>query len=90
MDQVEVLIAEQVSQKSDAFFQAMTSHDSLMEQLTKTLTAVKSLRQEISVIDNCWVKKSLKIMQLKRHQQNQLFVLQKVFILKNPLPGFEE
>lgn len=89
LDQVEVLIAEQVAQKSDAFFQAMTSHDSLMEQLTKTLSVVKSLRQEISVIDNCWVKKSLRILQLKRQQQNALYVLQKVGFLRGIFSGFK-
>lgn len=80
---MEVLIAEQVAQKSDAFFQAMTSHDSLMDQLTKTLAVVKSLRHEISIINNCWVKKSLKILQLKRQQQNRLYVLQKVKVFRS-------
>jgi vacuolar protein sorting-associated protein 54 len=41
---VEVQIAQQVAQKSGAFFHAMTSHDALMEQLTQTITVVKALR----------------------------------------------
>lgn len=41
---VEVQIAQQVAQKSDAFFHAMTSHDTLMEQLGQTVAIVKTLR----------------------------------------------
>jgi vacuolar protein sorting-associated protein 54 len=41
---VEVQIGQQVAQKSEAFFHAMTSHDALMEQLTQTITVVKALR----------------------------------------------
>lgn len=44
LDIVEVQIAQQVAQKSEAFFHAMTSHDALMEQLTQTITVVKALR----------------------------------------------
>lgn len=41
---VEVQIAQQVAQKSEAFFHAMTSHDVLMEQLGQTISLVKKLR----------------------------------------------
>lgn len=44
LDIVEVQIAQQVAQKSEAFFIAMTSHDALMEQLTHTINVVKALR----------------------------------------------
>ena len=44
LDIVEVQIAQQVAQKSEAFFHAMTSHDALMEQLTHTINVVRSLR----------------------------------------------
>jgi vacuolar protein sorting-associated protein 54 len=44
LDIVEVQIAQQVAQKSEAFFIAMTSHDALMEQLTQTINVVKALR----------------------------------------------
>ena len=44
LDMIEVQIARQVAQKSDAFFHAMTSHDVLMDQLGQTITAVKTLR----------------------------------------------
>jgi len=44
LDIVEVQIAQQVAQKSEAFFLAMTSHDALMEQLTHTINVVKTLR----------------------------------------------
>lgn len=48
LDIVEVQIAQQVSQKSDAFFLAMTSHDTLMEQLGHTITMVRTLRYDMS------------------------------------------
>lgn len=44
LDVVEVQIAQQVAQKSEAFFQAMTSHDALMDQLSRTITLVRLLR----------------------------------------------
>lgn len=75
---MEVLIAEQVAQKSDAFFQAMTSYDSLMYQLAKTLSVVKSLREQIAIIDRCLVKQSFHILKLHRRKCNCLLVLQKV------------
>ena len=44
LDLVEVQIARQIADKSEAFFDAMSSHDSLMEQLTQAAAAVRALR----------------------------------------------
>ena len=44
LDLVEVQIARQIADKSEAFFDAMSSHDSLMEQLTQASGAVRELR----------------------------------------------
>ena len=44
LDLVEVQIARQIADKSEAFFDAMSSHDSLMDQLTQASGAVRALR----------------------------------------------
>nr|CAD7451911.1 unnamed protein product [Timema tahoe] len=81
LDMVEVQIAQQVAQKSDAFFHAMTSHDALMEQLTQTITVVKALREKVHHIDNTLVKKSLDVLRLERRQCNYNAVYEKIKIM---------
>lgn len=44
LDIIEVHIARQISTKSDAFFQAMSSHDKLQEDMMKTCQSIKQLR----------------------------------------------
>ncbi|CAG5083820.1 Similar to scat: Vacuolar protein sorting-associated protein 54 (Drosophila melanogaster) [Cotesia congregata] len=62
LDIVEVRIAEQVASKSQAFFQAMTSHDVLMEQLTQTINICKALRRNIKDINKNFVVDSLNLL----------------------------
>uniref|UniRef100_A0A131Y0K8 Vacuolar protein sorting-associated protein 54 n=2 Tax=Ixodes ricinus TaxID=34613 RepID=A0A131Y0K8_IXORI len=81
LDIVEVQIARQVSLKSDAFFQAMTSHDALSAKMTTTLQAVSSLRQRISVIDASLVNGALKVLQLKRLHANYIAVYSKLQLM---------
>lgn len=78
LDIVEVLIAQQVSAKSDAFFDAMTSHDALMEQLSQTISTVQMLRKKIREIENNLVKESFLVMRANRSRNNQRQVLKKV------------
>ncbi|CAH0389863.1 unnamed protein product [Bemisia tabaci] len=78
LDIVEVLIAQQVSAKSDAFFDAMTSHDALMEQLTQTISTVQTLRKKIREIENNLVKESFLVMRANRSRNNQRQVLKKL------------
>jgi vacuolar protein sorting-associated protein 54 len=59
LDTVEAQIAQQVAQKSESFFHAMTSHDTLRKQLTQTITVVKALRDKIHHIYNSLVRDSL-------------------------------
>ena len=64
LDIVEVRIARQISQKSDAFFHAMTSHDELQEKLNHTVRCIKRLRLENVVITGTllgWVLMALKL-----------------------------
>ncbi|XP_046388598.1 vacuolar protein sorting-associated protein 54 isoform X3 [Ischnura elegans] len=81
LDLVEVQIAHQVSQKSEAFFEAMSSHDALMEQLTQTISVVKTLREKIHHIDKVLVKDSLEIMKLERVRCNHLMVYKKLKLM---------
>ena len=44
LDIIEVHIARQISTKSDAFFQAMSSQDKLQDNMMKTCQSIKQLR----------------------------------------------
>ena len=60
LDVIEMQIAHQISHKSDAFFQAVASHDTVREELGKALTAVKALRLQVNQVDTTQVQGSLK------------------------------
>ncbi|XP_043498627.1 vacuolar protein sorting-associated protein 54 [Polistes fuscatus] len=81
LDTVEVRIAEQVASKSQAFFNAMTSHDALMEQLSQTITVLKALRENIHQVDKYLVKNSLKVLQLERARTNRFLVYEKLKLM---------
>lgn len=49
LDIVEVEIARQISSQSEAFFEAMTSHDELQDYLANTKNAVQYLRSGFQV-----------------------------------------
>nr|XP_050867102.1 vacuolar protein sorting-associated protein 54 isoform X2 [Vespula vulgaris] len=81
LDTVEVRIAEQVASKSQAFFNAMTSHDALMEQLSQTITVLKALRENIHQVDKYLVKDSLRVLQLERARTNRFLVHEKLKLM---------
>ncbi|KAK2583103.1 hypothetical protein KPH14_009130 [Odynerus spinipes] len=81
LDTVEVRIAEQVASKSQAFFNAMTSHDALMEQLSQTITVLKALRENIHQVDKHLVKNSLEVLRLERARVNRLLVYEKLKLM---------
>ncbi|XP_059476714.1 vacuolar protein sorting-associated protein 54 [Neocloeon triangulifer] len=81
LDIVEVQIAFQVTQKSDTFFQAMSSHDTLMEKLSKTCLTVSLLRSKLQNIDQHLVKDSLKILRYAQTKQNYLAVVEKLKLM---------
>ncbi|XP_073989176.1 VPS54 subunit of GARP complex scat [Rhodnius prolixus] len=81
LDMVEVQIAQQVAQKSEAFFHAMTSHDVLMEQLGQTISLVKKLREKIQKIDKDLVEDSLSIIKNTRTCNNYHEVYRKLKIM---------
>lgn len=85
LDIVEVKIAEQVSQKSSAFFHAMTSHDTIMEQMSNATVEVKNLRYKVQQLDTNLAKKPLKILSLARSRNNDANLLSKLRLMATVL-----
>ncbi|XP_026680076.1 vacuolar protein sorting-associated protein 54-like, partial [Diaphorina citri] len=85
LDIVEVQIAIQVANKSDAFFHAMSSHDTIMEQLGQTIVQVKNLRCKLKNIDETQVKTSLKLIQKEKQRSNQCKALEKLRLMSSIL-----
>jgi len=44
LDVVEIQIAEQISRRSEAFFDAMISHDELQDHMRRTCDVIRYLR----------------------------------------------
>lgn len=85
LDIVEVQIAKQVSQKSGAFFHAMTSHDTIMEQMGVACNEVRSLRNKVQKIDKTLAKDSLKLLGLARSRTNHGLLLDKLKLMATVL-----
>ncbi|KAK3799206.1 hypothetical protein RRG08_054333 [Elysia crispata] len=83
LDIVEVRIARQISQKSDAFFHAMASHDELQEKLNHTVRCIKRLRECISVVNEKMAKESLKVLKLSRTRANYMALFNKLKIMSS-------
>ncbi|CAL1541636.1 unnamed protein product [Lymnaea stagnalis] len=83
LDIVEVRIARQISQKSEAFFHAMTSHDELQEKLTHTVQCIKHLRECMNVINEKIAKESLKVIKLSRTRANYMALFNKLKIMSS-------
>lgn len=81
LDIVEVQIAQQVSQKSSAFFHAMTSQDTIMAEMGAATTNVRRLRSNIQQIDATLVNDSLQIISYERRRQNHLVALRKLKVM---------
>lgn len=85
LDSVEVQIARQVSQKSSAFFHAMTSHDTIMEQMGGACENVKKLRSSVQSLDSMLSKNPLKLLGLVRSRNNHINVLDKLRLMSTVL-----
>ncbi|XP_058819414.1 vacuolar protein sorting-associated protein 54 [Topomyia yanbarensis] len=81
LDIVEVLIAKQVSEKSSAFFHAMTSQDAIMEQMREAAMHVARLRSRLKEIDDTIVRESLQIISLERTLSNKTIVLERLKLM---------
>lgn len=85
LDIVEVQIAKQVSQKSGAFFHAMTSHDTIMEQMRVASTEVRQLRSKVQKVDKALAKDSLKLIGLARSKSNHVALVDKLKLMSTVL-----
>ncbi|KAB0795389.1 hypothetical protein PPYR_12228 [Photinus pyralis] len=85
LDSVEEQIAIQVSQKSSAFFHAMTSHDTIMEQMGTACKAVRALRAKVQNVDRMLAKDSLKLVGLARSRTNHILLLDKLKLMATVL-----
>lgn len=81
LDIVEVQIAKQVSQKSSAFFNAMTSQDTIMEKMNEAAGNVKRLRTQMRCMDEKLVKESLKVIHLQNKRNYYQEVLEKLRLM---------
>ncbi|XP_069464288.1 vacuolar protein sorting-associated protein 54 isoform X2 [Ambystoma mexicanum] len=81
LDIVEVNIAHQISQRSDAFFHAMTSQHELQDYLRKTSQAVKMLRDKISQIDKVMCVGSFSILRQTLTRNNCVKVYNKLKLM---------
>lgn len=70
LDIVEVKIARQVSQKSAAFFHAMTSQDAIMEEMQQATRNVRDLRESLRGLYGTVVVDSFRIMRFAQRRQN--------------------
>ncbi|KAF5271943.1 hypothetical protein FQA39_LY07960 [Lamprigera yunnana] len=85
LDCVEEQIAKQVSQKSGAFFHAMTSHDTIMEQMGKACKEVRMLRSKIHTVDKMLAKDNLKLVGFARSRSNHVLLLDKLKLMATVL-----
>lgn len=85
LDIVEMQIAKHVSQKSDAFFHAMTSHDVIMEQMKGACIEVNSLRGKLKNVDQKFSKHPLYLLGLQRSLVNHKKVLNKLKLMSTVL-----
>lgn len=60
LDLIEMQIAHQIAHKSEAFFQAVASHDVVRDELGKALEATQALRHRVKDVDKTHVQGSLK------------------------------
>ncbi|XP_063621173.1 vacuolar protein sorting-associated protein 54 [Cydia splendana] len=70
LDFIEMKISKQVAQKSDAFFHAMLSHDTIMEQMARAVKTVRSTRNNIHAVKTNLTENPLKLVSLTRINQN--------------------
>lgn len=85
LDIVEIQIAKHVSQKSDAFFHTMTSHDTIMEQMKNTCKEVHKLRNKLQKVDQLVAKDPLYLIGLKRKIVNHMKVINKLKLMSTVL-----
>ncbi|XP_041987397.1 vacuolar protein sorting-associated protein 54 [Aricia agestis] len=70
LDVIEMKISKQVAQKSDAFFHAMLSHDTIMEQMAKAVKTVQTTRRSIKNVKQNLTESPLQLVSLTKINHN--------------------
>lgn len=70
LDVIEMKISKQVAQKSDAFFHAMLSHDTIMEQMGRAIHTVRHTRDNIEEVKNNLTECPLNLISLTKINSN--------------------
>ena len=81
LDIVEENLAKQISLKSKNFFQVMTSMDTVMEQLKRTIKEVTLLRKKCRQMESCLIEPSLQNIRLTNARSNAKLVLNKILVM---------
>lgn len=81
LDIVEVKIAHQVSQKSAAFFHAMTSQDAIMAEMKEAASNVRELRASLCTLHQSAVVDSFRVMRFAQRRQNFEETLDKLSLM---------
>lgn len=81
LDIVEVKIAHQVSQKSAAFFHAMTSQDAIMAEMKEAASNVRELRASLRTLHQSAVVDSFRVMRFAQRRQNFEETLDKLSLM---------
>ncbi|XP_067620743.1 vacuolar protein sorting-associated protein 54 isoform X2 [Eurosta solidaginis] len=81
LDIVEVKIAHQVSQKSAAFFHAMTSQDAIMAEMQEAACNVRELRASLRTLHQSSVVDSFRVMRFAQRRQNFEETLDKLSLM---------
>ncbi|XP_072938540.1 vacuolar protein sorting-associated protein 54 [Epargyreus clarus] len=70
LDVIEMKISKQVAQKSDAFFHAMLSHDTIMEQMARAVKTVQGTRLNIKGVKTNLTESPMKLISLTKINHN--------------------
>ncbi|XP_017105711.2 vacuolar protein sorting-associated protein 54 [Drosophila bipectinata] len=81
LDMVEVRIAQQVSQKSAAFFHAMTTQHAIMAEMEQAAEQVRQLRAALSELHSHSVVDSFKVLRYAQRRQHYNLTLDKLRLM---------
>uniref|UniRef100_A0A1I8PN64 Vacuolar protein sorting-associated protein 54 n=1 Tax=Stomoxys calcitrans TaxID=35570 RepID=A0A1I8PN64_STOCA len=81
LDIVEVKIAQQVAQKSAAFFHAMTSQDAIMCEMQEAAKRVKALRSSLGSLNETVVIDTFRVLRYAQRRQNFEEVVDKLCLM---------
>ncbi|XP_034668984.1 vacuolar protein sorting-associated protein 54 [Drosophila subobscura] len=81
LDVVEVKIAQQVSQKSAAFFHAMTTQHAILAEMEQAAEQVRQLRSALAQLHNSSVVDSFKVLRYAKRRQHYNLTLDKLRLM---------